>query len=306
MSDAALLPEALSATLLQWHRGSRDWPAASFQQRACELLETVLPFDACAWGSVPAGSAAGAPLALRGLHAQGLAFEALSRWLDGGAQPDPEYGAALSASRVEPMAARRIELWLWRRHSAPPFNEADALTLQFAMPHLVEAQRENHLSRAHEGWAPPRRSHALCHEDGELRQIDEQGLVLLRAEWPRWRPPQLPPPLCAALAALPATTPQAVVWCGQRASVLMSRCGQGVLLELRRCAAVDRLSERQREIAMLYAEGRSGPQIAAELLLSPSTVNNHLGTIFRKLGVSNKVGLLDAVRPGLVSPAALQ
>jgi two-component system uhpT operon response regulator UhpA len=83
---------------------------------------------------------------------------------------------------------------------------------------------------------------------------------------------------------------------GRQITVLMTHSGTLLLLEVRRRAAVDRLSTRQRDIALLYAEGHTGPQIATQLGLSPSTVNNHLGVVFKKLAVSNKVQLLNAMR----------
>jgi len=70
---------------------------------------------------------------------------------------------------------------------------------------------------------------------------------------------------------------------------------------VRRSAPADRLSARQRGIAELYAAGLTGPQIARRLGLSPFTVNNHLGVVFRKLGVARKVQLLrllPAQQPG--------
>jgi len=49
------------------------------------------------------------------------------------------------------------------------------------------------------------------------------------------------------------------------------------------------LSERELEILELLARGRSNPEIAAHLTLSPETVKAHLARIFRKLGVTNRV-----------------
>jgi DNA-binding CsgD family transcriptional regulator len=299
---------ALSQVVLHLHRGSRDWPSASFAGRACELLATVVAFDACLWGSVAADAPAHGAPALHSLHTQGLDAQALALCL-AGAGPAP----ALSASLVEPLAARRVVLQLWRQAGATPPLEAEQQALAFLMPHLVEAQRENRLSRAHAGdeQAPARRSHALCDADGELQQVDEQGLTLLRTEWPRWCGTRLPEPLAAAAAAAMAgpqrtVAPAATPFHGRQITVLMARSGGLLLLDVRRRAAVDRLSARQRDVALLYAEGRTGPQIASQLGLAPSTVNNHLGVIFKKLAVSNKVQLLHAVRGRAASgrPAA--
>jgi two-component system, NarL family, response regulator NreC len=63
----------------------------------------------------------------------------------------------------------------------------------------------------------------------------------------------------------------------------------------------DTLSEREREIFQLIAEGRSNKDIAELLHLSPSTVETHRGHIMEKLDVHNAVELvLYAVRKGII------
>ena len=47
------------------------------------------------------------------------------------------------------------------------------------------------------------------------------------------------------------------------------------------------LTERERDILALLARGRSNPQIAAELFLSPKTIANNLTNIFSKLQVAD-------------------
>ncbi|MFD3582816.1 response regulator transcription factor [Streptomyces sp. NPDC058683] len=51
------------------------------------------------------------------------------------------------------------------------------------------------------------------------------------------------------------------------------------------------LSPREREVLSLLVEGRTNPQIAHSLFLSPTTVKSHVSTILRKLGVENRVQL---------------
>jgi len=64
----------------------------------------------------------------------------------------------------------------------------------------------------------------------------------------------------------------------------------------------DTLSEREREIFQLVAEGRSNKEIAELLHVSPSTVETHRGHIMVKLDLHSAVELvLYAVRRGLVS-----
>jgi DNA-binding NarL/FixJ family response regulator/class 3 adenylate cyclase len=58
------------------------------------------------------------------------------------------------------------------------------------------------------------------------------------------------------------------------------------LLRRRRAAdPLERLTEREREILSLMAEGRSNQAISERLFLSPKTVETHVGHIFDKLGL---------------------
>ena len=70
------------------------------------------------------------------------------------------------------------------------------------------------------------------------------------------------------------------------------------------------LSSREREIAMLYASGKTSTEIAHELHISSTTVRNHLATIYRKLKINNKAELINLVSmaakasPAAVAPAS--
>lgn len=60
--------------------------------------------------------------------------------------------------------------------------------------------------------------------------------------------------------------------------------------------ATDVTTEREREILVLLAKGYSAKEVADELGISERTVNTHVGHIYRRLGVRNRV---DAVRVGM-------
>src|SRR5262249_10733499 len=61
------------------------------------------------------------------------------------------------------------------------------------------------------------------------------------------------------------------------------------------------LSEREQEVLRLVAEGLTSKQIGQRLFLSPRTVEHHIPSIFAKLGVDSRAGLVAvATRRGLV------
>jgi DNA-binding CsgD family transcriptional regulator len=59
--------------------------------------------------------------------------------------------------------------------------------------------------------------------------------------------------------------------------------------------ARDELTPQEEHIARLARDGRTNPQIGAELYLSPRTVEWHLNKVFTKLGISSRKGLKDAL-----------
>jgi DNA-binding NarL/FixJ family response regulator len=55
------------------------------------------------------------------------------------------------------------------------------------------------------------------------------------------------------------------------------------------------LSERERQVALAIAEGRSNRQVAEGLHLSVTTVKTHISALFAKLGAGNRVEIARAV-----------
>ncbi len=63
----------------------------------------------------------------------------------------------------------------------------------------------------------------------------------------------------------------------------------------------DKLTDREREILQLFAEGRTGKEIAQLLHRSPHTVERHRQKLMAKLGLHNRAALIKyAIRKGLV------
>ncbi|MDP2660138.1 MAG: response regulator transcription factor [Dehalococcoidia bacterium] len=65
--------------------------------------------------------------------------------------------------------------------------------------------------------------------------------------------------------------------------------------------AYDGLTERERQVLQLFAQGKTGAQIAETLRVSPHTVETHRDNIMKKLGLHNRAELVRyAIKKGLI------
>ena len=72
-------------------------------------------------------------------------------------------------------------------------------------------------------------------------------------------------------------------------------------LDKRPEASADRLSEREREVVTLVAEGKTTKEIARVLGIGVKTADSHRTAVMRKLGIHQTAGLVRyAIREGLI------
>jgi DNA-binding CsgD family transcriptional regulator len=70
----------------------------------------------------------------------------------------------------------------------------------------------------------------------------------------------------------------------------------GEMVRQRTSQARDELTPHEAQIAGLAREGQTNPEIAAQLFLSPRTVEWHLSNVFAKLGISSRRELRRSLR----------
>lgn len=101
----------------------------------------------------------------------------------------------------------------------------------------------------------------------------------------------------------PAEVCEAVEAVARGETVLGREIQAALATEVRRRSTSERpdLTEREAQVLRMIADGLSAPEIGRRLHLSTTTVKTHLGSLYEKLGVSERAAAVaEAMRSGLI------
>ncbi|HEX5897439.1 MAG TPA: response regulator transcription factor [Thermoleophilaceae bacterium] len=86
---------------------------------------------------------------------------------------------------------------------------------------------------------------------------------------------------------------------------LIQEFSRGAVAQQSAPAALEELTPREHEVFKLIARGMSNAEIAAELIVSETTVKTHVARVLMKLGVRDRVqAVVLAYESGVVAPGA--
>lgn len=203
----------------------------------------------------------------------------------------------------------RIRKWASAMHSRPnrttvffasiyrgdarpaAWDDEDLQFLQGAVDHIFLAVQA---SQRREGTAD--RAALLVDPSGFAYLGLEASEGLLRSVWPGWTGERLPGPLRRMLQR-----PGTVTLKGEGVVVSCENDGNAdhasglVRLRLSAIADLDRLTRREREVALLLAAGATHKQAALALGSAPATIRNQTQAIYDKLGIRSRAELAGAV-----------
>ncbi|MCX7192913.1 MAG: LuxR C-terminal-related transcriptional regulator [Proteobacteria bacterium] len=183
---------------------------------------------------------------------------------------------------------------LYRSNQNKPFTEAERALKEVIFPHLIDAVRQNWINNLPYLFPGNQRSNfntiATCDSLGILQIAVPSFIEICRLEWPKWTGPTLPNCVSHNLQN------GELKFVGAKIAVCLSKIGDIFLVRARPKIAADELSERELEVAQMYASGDDYKTIAQVLLVSPSTIRVHLSRIYTKLNINDKTSLTAEIR----------
>lgn len=183
----------------------------------------------------------------------------------------------------------------WHRDaSRPAFSAAQRELHERLLPHWIECLSINRLTNALSDLESLARSGylaALSDSDGLLQYAQRGFGELLQREFPSWSGSLLPAIIADHIGASKEQHLQ-----GQQIVADWRPTRGGLtLLHIRLKSPFDTLSPREHEVTNLLVRGLSIKEVARQLGISPSTVDNIRAAAYLKLGVRNRTELVRRI-----------
>ncbi len=175
---------------------------------------------------------------------------------------------------------------------ATPFHQDEIQLKQLLTPHLYSCWRTNLLSEIE------RIRNTNIANESATAFVDRKGMViyadaafgdLISAKWPMWRGRKLPDQLINRQFENVSSKRLSDLYVDQYLVGGLFR------LDIRRPSSVDKLTRREREVAIGFARASSYKEIAVQLNISPATVRHYLRVIYSKLEINDKAELVRMI-----------
>jgi DNA-binding CsgD family transcriptional regulator len=293
-------------------------PAQKLKKAVMERLAGLIPFDTALWAS---GHING--LKVHNVYLHGLPAELMVNWekfkhqdrllahimanpgvtcdvydfysrqerpsLEIYKQHSSQYGIenAISTAIPDPGTGLLEVMSLYREPGGPEFTRRERELKQFAFPLMASVWHQNQIAYLKSiSGGDPSQAAAVCDRQGMLRHADPDFIDQIKSEWQDWSAPLLPEPLGVWLSA-----PNPGDFIGKQILVSAALLEDLFLLRSQPRGATAMLTPREEQVARSFANGLTYKEIAEKLKISPSTARRHLESIYKKLGVSNKLEL---------------
>lgn len=324
-------PEEANELLVQLYALSHEQPIEGFQNAALILLKPVIAFDAAIWGTATTGLGG---IDIHTCHLHNKTPEMVADYeevkhLDSASSSMFERPKATMAFQTNAFFAGRDKrpirdfmtkfeqphfvlstdlkaqasgassllhwLTLYRAKQGAHYDATDVKRLHLLAPHLKQALALNRASYLGKTAATREgrslRATAIVDSKGFILSHDDQLMVLVSKACGEdyTKSMQLPPELVAQLSS----GKKVCIW---QHLVVRWHAEHGlIIVKLRTQTVVDTLTDREREIALLVAKGRTYKQVAGDLCKAPATVRNQIQKIYSKLEVKNIAELVEAL-----------
>jgi DNA-binding CsgD family transcriptional regulator/tetratricopeptide (TPR) repeat protein len=245
------------------------------------------------------------------LERQACGLQAMAR----GQRGDPDAAADVEGILLGP-AEPRVTIWVgrglvWAAAAAGRTDEAAQRALRTGLeglagqhvawgaPALHDAVRLGRPDLVANDLAALRNDHGaellntMADHADALAAGDAAGLLAIAAAFGRMHAPLLAAEAAAQASARLDGPEAALACCLSLAWERRCQAPRTPALEGRPPHA----STRQVQVAIMAANGRTSPEIADELFLSARTVDNHLRAVYRKLDISGRAELSQALAP---------